>query len=76
MTTQGAQTPLLMTPKEAALALSLGETKVYELLATGEIESIKIGAARRIPRQAITDYVAAKMSTAKADSTSSLDPAS
>ena len=58
MTTSSGQTPVLITPKEAAAALALGQTKVYELLATGALRSIKIGAARRIPREALDDFIA------------------
>jgi excisionase family DNA binding protein len=39
---------LLLTIDEAAQALSLGRTVLYELLAAGEIASIKIGGARRV----------------------------
>lgn len=49
---------LLLTPAEAALCLGLGQTKVYELLASGELESIKIGTARRIPRDALDRFIA------------------
>jgi excisionase family DNA binding protein len=52
---------------------ALGQTKVYELLATGEIASIKIGSARRIPPQALNDYVAARMSAAAAHSDPTFD---
>ena len=41
--------PLLLRPAEAAKALSLSRSKVYELLLTGEIASVKVGAARLIP---------------------------
>ena len=37
--------------------LGLGESKLWELLARGEIESVKIDGARRIPREAIETYV-------------------
>jgi len=49
---------LLLTPAEAAEQLGLGRSTVYELLATGELESICIGRARRIPRDALDGYVA------------------
>jgi excisionase family DNA binding protein len=38
----------LLTPEEAGQALSIGRTKVYELVRAGEIESIKIGVSRRV----------------------------
>ncbi|MDT3444276.1 helix-turn-helix domain-containing protein [Pseudofrankia sp. BMG5.37] len=50
-------TKLLLTPAEAAEQLGLGRSTVYELLATGELESICIGRARRIPHDALVAYV-------------------
>ena len=41
-------TPILVTPEEAAKALRLGRSKVYELMASGELESVRIGRSRRI----------------------------
>ena len=49
--------PLLLTPTEAARALGIGRSKLYELLQTGVLESIHIGACRRIPTDALTDLV-------------------
>lgn len=48
---------VLLTPEEAAETLSIGRTKVYELLATGVLQSVLIGKSRRIPVQAIHDLV-------------------
>ena len=48
---------LLLTPEHAAQLLAVGRTKIYELLRTGAIESVRIGAARRIPAAALTAYV-------------------
>jgi excisionase family DNA binding protein len=48
---------LLLTVAEAAETLSLGKSLVYTLLATGEIESVRIGRARRIPVEALQHYV-------------------
>lgn len=50
--------PLLLTPKEASRRLSLAESTVHQLLTRGEIESVTIGRARRIPMDALTAYVA------------------
>ena len=49
---------LLLTPKAAAQRLSLAESTLYQLLTSGELESITIGRARRIPMEALTDYIA------------------
>ena len=35
---------LLLTPTEAAAALGVGRSKVYELLQCGSLQSVRIGA--------------------------------
>jgi excisionase family DNA binding protein len=50
-------TRLLLTVEESAQALRLSRTHVYDLLARGELASVKIGRARRIPAQALDEYV-------------------
>ncbi len=54
----------LLTPEEAGQALSIGRTKVYELVRAGEIESIKIGVSRRIPVEALRRYIDARLGRA------------
>lgn len=49
--------PLLYRVNEAATMLSLGSSKTWELIARGELESVKIDGARRVPAEAIADYV-------------------
>ena len=49
---------LLLTAEEVAEALQVGRTRVYALLASGEITSVKIGHLRRIPVAAVHDYAA------------------
>lgn len=49
--------PLLLTPKAAARRLSLAESTLYQLLTSGQIESITIGRARRIPMSALVSYI-------------------
>jgi excisionase family DNA binding protein len=48
---------LLLTVDQAAGQLGLGKTKVYELLTSGELASVRIGASRRIPVSALEAYV-------------------
>jgi len=48
---------LLLTVERAAERLEIGRTKVFELMATGELESVLIGRARRIPADALRGYV-------------------
>lgn len=48
---------LLYTPEQAAQQLACSRRTVFELLATGELESVKVRRARRIPADALTAYV-------------------
>jgi excisionase family DNA binding protein len=48
---------LLLTPEEAAQALGIGRTKLYELLATAKLPSVRIGASRRVSVDALTEFV-------------------
>ncbi len=57
--------PLLYTPEQAAGLLQVGRTTMYGLLATGEVESIKISRARRIPADALEAYVARQRGQAR-----------
>lgn len=49
---------LLLPVESAARALGLGKTKVYELIARGELETVTIGRARRVPVASLANYVA------------------
>jgi excisionase family DNA binding protein len=51
----------LLSVNEAATALSLGRSLVYTLILNGEINSIKIGRARRIPPSAIDEFIARRL---------------
>jgi excisionase family DNA binding protein len=55
---------LLLTPVEAAQALGIGRSKVYELLQAGQLESVHIGSCRRIPLEALHDLLAELRRTA------------
>lgn len=48
---------LLLRPEEAAELLGIGRSKLYDLLATGEVESVHIGSCRRIPVEGLHRYV-------------------
>ena len=48
---------LLLTPDEACAALNVGRTRLYELLASGELKSVTIGRSRRIPASSLHIYV-------------------
>ena len=46
----------LATVEEAMTFLSLGRTKLYDLIANGAIRSITIGKSRRIPWAELHDF--------------------
>ena len=48
---------LLLTVSEAAQQLGIGRSLLYELLADGEVESIHVGRLRRIPIDALADFI-------------------
>ena len=53
----GFNVTILLKPEEAAAELRLSRSKVYELLATGRLDSVVIGRSRRVTRGALDDYV-------------------
>jgi excisionase family DNA binding protein len=48
---------LLLTPEEAAERLSVGRSRIFELISSGRLRSVRIGASRRIPADALVDFV-------------------
>jgi len=59
-------TRLLLTVPEAAEALAISRSKLYELLATSAVASIRIDGSRRIPLSALEEYVSRLLSERKA----------
>lgn len=51
-------TRLLLTVAEAAEALAISRSKLYELFAAGLIRSVRIDGSRRVPVEALETYVA------------------
>jgi excisionase family DNA binding protein len=47
----------LLTVEEAAQRARFGRTMMYDKIRTGEIRSIKIGRLRRIPSDAVDEYI-------------------
>ena len=48
---------VLLRPEQAAQALSIGRTAVFELIRSGRLRSVKVGGLRRIPFSALADFV-------------------
>lgn len=58
------QSTKLLTVAEAAAILRLGRTLVYELVLRGDLGSIKIGRARRIPVSAVDAFIRERLGEA------------
>ena len=54
---------LLLRPAEVAEMLGLGRSKTYQMLANGQLPSVRIGGSLRVPAQALEDWVQNKTST-------------
>lgn len=50
---------LLLTVEEAADRLGIGRSLMYELIGCGQVASIRVGRLRRVPQEALTEYVRA-----------------
>jgi excisionase family DNA binding protein len=51
-------TRLLLTVPEAAQALAISRSKLYELIAAGLVRSVRIDGSRRVPIEALETYIA------------------
>ena len=49
---------VVYTVEEAALVLKISRWKMFELIRTNQLRSVKIGGLRRIPHVAIDEYIA------------------
>ena len=63
-------TLVALTVEEAARRLGVGRTTMYALVASGEVPSVTIGRLRRVPAEALKEYIAARAQAA--DSTVAL----
>ncbi|KOT93145.1 excisionase [Streptomyces sp. NRRL F-4711] len=54
----GDTTLVALTVAEAARRIGIGRTKLYEYISSGEIRSVKIGSLRRIPAEAVGEFLA------------------
>ncbi len=54
---------ILYRPEDGARLLGIGRSKIFELMASGDLPSVQIGRARRVSRWALEDF-AARMESA------------
>jgi excisionase family DNA binding protein len=50
--------PLVVSPRDACTLLGIGNTRLYAILKSGELESYHDGSARRITLASIQKYIA------------------
>jgi excisionase family DNA binding protein len=51
----------LMKVKDAAGFLGLSRSSIYAKMDTGELSFVKIGRARRVPRRAVVEFAARRL---------------
>lgn len=57
MLTAAPKTPEVLTVPEVMAALRLSRFKVYDLIRSGQLRSITIGRARRVPADALHTFI-------------------
>jgi excisionase family DNA binding protein len=57
VTDENLTTKLLYTPVEAAKTLGISRSTLYLLLASGKLDSVKVGTLRRITQSALQEFV-------------------
>jgi hypothetical protein len=50
--------PIALTVREAVIFSRIGKTKLYELMASGQIESVKVDGRRLVPTESLRGYFA------------------
>jgi len=49
--------PVLLTVDEVKVCLKVGRTKVYDLIRTHRLVSIKVDGCRRIPADSVSEFI-------------------
>lgn len=57
---------LMLRPVEAAEAIGVSRARCYELIARGEIPSVRIGSTVRIPVDALRAWIAQQLAAGRA----------
>jgi excisionase family DNA binding protein len=64
-----ASEPIIVKPRTACVMLGCGITRLYELLAAGELESFRDGRNRKITVESIRRYVTRRLGSTPATAT-------
>lgn len=56
-----SEAPRFLRPEDVARILNIGRTSAYALLRSGELRSIQVGRLRRVPVEALQDFVDQKL---------------
>jgi excisionase family DNA binding protein len=53
--------PILVSPRQALRLLDISNSSLYGLLRSGQLRSLHVGRSRRIPLEAIKEFVAKRL---------------
>jgi hypothetical protein len=69
LSTPYSDEPLVVSPRRAQQMLDIGHSRIYELIAAGELRTFKDGKSRKIVVASIRDFVARKLAGAQPSQT-------
>lgn len=55
----------LLTVADVCTRLRMGKSKVFEFIATGELQSLKLDGARRVTEDQLADFIARRAAASK-----------
>ena len=55
----------LLTVNDVCKRLRMGKSKVYEFIATGELDSLKIDSARRVTEDQLAEFIARRAAASR-----------
>jgi len=55
----------LLTVRDICDRIQMGKSKVFEFIATGELESLKLDGARRITEEQLADFITRRAAASK-----------
>ncbi len=61
---------LLLRAEEVQKVLGLGRSKVYEMMAAGELPTVRIGRSVRVPAAALAEWVKSRIALSEANAES------